>query len=125
MDFFRLGVFCTALLVLCFAMKSVISYEANATATSGSAKSASVNADLLGFGGLGRQAGGDNSSIGSQKKRKDLEHFCAKPLIYLVGVRGLEPPTPCTPCKCATRLRHTPLSHRVYLGEVLSIREIE
>ena len=26
----------------------------------------------------------------------------------MVGVRGFEPPTPCTPCKCATRLRHTP-----------------
>src|SRR5665213_2021701 len=27
---------------------------------------------------------------------------------YLVGARGFEPPTPCTPCKCATRLRHAP-----------------
>ncbi len=26
----------------------------------------------------------------------------------LVGARGFEPPTPCTPCKCATRLRHAP-----------------
>ena len=26
----------------------------------------------------------------------------------LVGVKGFEPSTPCTPCKCATRLRHTP-----------------
>ena len=26
----------------------------------------------------------------------------------LVGTRGFEPPTPCTPCKCATRLRHVP-----------------
>ena len=26
----------------------------------------------------------------------------------LVGVSGFEPPTLCTPCRCATRLRHTP-----------------
>ena len=26
----------------------------------------------------------------------------------MVGVKGFEPSTPCTPCKCATRLRHTP-----------------
>jgi hypothetical protein len=35
----------------------------------------------------------------------------SNPLIYLaflVGVKGFEPSTPCTPCKCATRLRHTP-----------------
>src|SRR5210317_279710 len=26
----------------------------------------------------------------------------------MVGARGFEPPTPCTPCRCATRLRHAP-----------------
>ena len=26
----------------------------------------------------------------------------------LVGTAGFEPATPCTPCKCATRLRHAP-----------------
>ena len=26
-----------------------------------------------------------------------------------IGVRGFEPPTPCTPCRCATGLRHTPI----------------
>ena len=26
----------------------------------------------------------------------------------LVGVSGFEPPAPCTPCKCASGLRHTP-----------------
>src|SRR5690606_5123320 len=25
-----------------------------------------------------------------------------------IGARGFEPPTPCTPCRCATRLRHAP-----------------
>ena len=32
----------------------------------------------------------------------------ANPLISLVGVAGFELATPCTPCKCATRLRYTP-----------------
>ena len=27
----------------------------------------------------------------------------------LGGVIGFEPTTPCTPCKCATKLRHTPV----------------
>ena len=31
-----------------------------------------------------------------------------KPLILLVGTEGFEPSTPCTPCKCATRLRYAP-----------------
>ena len=28
--------------------------------------------------------------------------------VMLVGARGFEPPTPCTPCRCATRLRYAP-----------------
>ena len=28
--------------------------------------------------------------------------------IGMVGVRGFEPPTPCSQSRCATRLRHTP-----------------
>ena len=28
--------------------------------------------------------------------------------VKIVGVRRLELPTPCTPCKCASQLRHTP-----------------
>ena len=43
------------------------------------------------------------------QRRKDLEPFDTKSLIHLVGVKGFEPSTPCTPCKCATRLRHTPI----------------
>jgi hypothetical protein len=30
--------------------------------------------------------------------------------IEMVGVAGFELATPCTPCKCATRLRYTPTS---------------
>ena len=34
---------------------------------------------------------------------------CINILCYvLVGTRGFEPPTTCTPCKCATRLRYVP-----------------
>ena len=29
-------------------------------------------------------------------------------MLSLVGVAGFELATPCTPCKCATRLRYTP-----------------
>ena len=31
-------------------------------------------------------------------------------ILKFVGVRRLELPTPCTPCKCASQLRHTPNS---------------
>src|SRR5258706_13562920 len=31
----------------------------------------------------------------------------------LVGARGFEPPTPCTPCRCATRLRYAPTEPRI------------
>src|SRR5215475_12663883 len=41
----------------------------------------------------------------------------------MVGARGFEPPTPCTPCRCATRLRHAPTGRlwkedcrRLYMG---------
>ncbi len=32
----------------------------------------------------------------------------------MVGVAGFELATPCTPCKCATRLRYTPTSFELY-----------
>ncbi len=44
------------------------------------------------------------------QRRKDLAPFEAKSLIHMVGVAGFELATPCTPCKCATRLRYTPTS---------------
>ena len=33
----------------------------------------------------------------------------AKAMVGEVGTTGFEPATPCTPCKCATGLRHHPL----------------
>ena len=32
----------------------------------------------------------------------------------MVGVAGFELATPCTPCKCATRLRYTPTRLKLY-----------
>jgi hypothetical protein len=40
--------------------------------------------------------------------------FCDCFFLSLVGMAGFELATPCTPCKCATRLRYTPTSARQY-----------
>ncbi len=38
----------------------------------------------------------------------------------MVGARGFEPPTPDTPCQCATRLRYAPKkSDRVCINNIL------
>ena len=42
------------------------------------------------------------------RQRKSLLIFQTEGLSLLVGVAGFELATPCTPCKCATRLRYTP-----------------
>ncbi len=42
------------------------------------------------------------------------------PLIYLVGTEGFEPSTPCTPCKCATRLRYAPKDRKYSRANALS-----
>ena len=36
--------------------------------------------------------------------------FRFRAFVKMVGVAGFELATPCTPCKCATRLRYTPTS---------------
>src|SRR5678815_3135548 len=41
-------------------------------------------------------------------KRNGLAPCEANPLFLLVGTAGFELATPCTPCKCATRLRYAP-----------------
>jgi hypothetical protein len=43
-------------------------------------------------------------------RKKGLQTEICNPLYSLVGARGFEPPTPCTPCKYATRLRYAPTS---------------
>src|SRR5580704_15844410 len=52
---------------------------------------------------------GDN--VGDKLKaraemNKGLQILICNPLIVLVGARGFEPPTTCTPCRYATRLRY-------------------
>ncbi len=40
--------------------------------------------------------------------RKAVSDFSLTALELLVGTAGFELATPCTPCKCATRLRYAP-----------------
>ena len=52
--------------------------------------------------------GGAKSGAKMQATKKGLGCESPNPLFCLVGTGGFEPPTPCTPCKCATRLRYAP-----------------
>ncbi len=49
-----------------------------------------------------------NSVASGSRKSKRASPCEANPLISLVGVAGFVLATPCTTCKCATRLRYTP-----------------
>ena len=42
-----------------------------------------------------------------------------------IGQAGFEPTTPCTPCKCATRLRYCPKTKRMVPTGTTSGRSIE
>jgi hypothetical protein len=44
-------------------------------------------------------------------------------LILLVGAAGFELATPCTPCKCATRLRYAPTEAIFYAITVFNSME--
>ena len=50
---------------------------------------------------------------GARKQKAQSEDW-AKCLNQLVGAAGFELATPCTPCKCATRLRYAPTQERDY-----------
>ena len=52
-------------------------------------------------------------------KHKGLQTEICKPLILLVGTAGFELATPCTPCKCATRLRYAPIPDTLRLPACL------
>ena len=41
--------------------------------------------------------------------------FCLHSLVEgdMVGETGIEPATPCTPCRCATKLRYSPATRRI------------
>src|SRR5512139_2828618 len=42
-------------------------------------------------------------------RKRGYESASRNPSCVLVGTAGLEPAAPCTPCKCATRLRYVPI----------------
>ena len=56
----------------------------------------------------------------ARNKEKGFPVINRKPLVLLVGAKGFEPSTPCTPCKCATRLRHAPTA-RIITKEATAI----
>lgn len=56
---------------------------------------------------------GANVVAKSARNEKGLTSIACKALISLVGARGFEPPTTCTPCRYATRLRYAPNSTKV------------
>lgn len=51
--------------------------------------------------------------VRNRAKEKGSSEDEPKSLIPLVGARGFEPPTPCTPCTYATRLRYAPTRPRL------------
>ena len=55
-----------------------------------------------------RQPNGNHIASQSPTKPNGLAIVRANPLIHMVGAAGFELATPCTPCKCATRLRYAP-----------------
>src|SRR5512139_2925645 len=61
-------------------------------------------------------------------RKRGYESASRNPSCVLVGTAGLEPAAPCTPCKCATRLRYVPIRGKCILpdggGEVTSILRI-
>jgi hypothetical protein len=59
-----------------------------------------------------RAIGSVGANVGAKttQTKKALWTCIHKALISLVGARGFEPPTTCTPCRYATRLRYAPNS---------------
>ena len=45
----------------------------------------------------------------ADKKSGAIARLRTAPDCDMVGVAGFELATPCTPCKCATKLRYTPI----------------
>src|ERR1700716_531953 len=67
-------------------------------------------------GGLASRSVGNNvgaKSVGPQKRIRGYRLAICTPLMFLVGARGFEPPTTCTPCRYATRLRYAPIRERI------------
>ena len=68
-----------------------------------------VNSSKLDFQPVGHFVG-HFSKITHGVKKKGFRKLTGNPWYYLVGAAGFELATPCTPCKCATRLRYAPTS---------------
>lgn len=43
----------------------------------------------------------------------------------MVGAAGFELATPCTPCKCATRLRYAPNEERIMQEEKINFKPFD
>src|SRR5512140_2369922 len=48
--------------------------------------------------------------------RKGRREESRRPFDFMVGARRFELPTPCTPCRCATKLRYAPTQTGNYSG---------
>ena len=65
-----------------------------------------------------------SSSPGADKNKKETYRFGTSPFPgIMVGAAGFELATPCTPCKCATRLRYVPTHKKILLDSVSNARE--
>ncbi len=69
---------------------------------------------IWGSGRTGASIGGERrlgyGRAGRKRETGSRPVSCFNCIISLVGAPGFELGTPCTPCKCATRLRHAPTS---------------
>src|SRR6266702_4275142 len=59
----------------------------------------------------------------SGNRKRPYKQCACKALISLVGARGFEPPTTCTPCRYATRLRYAPKGRIIAAFAVPGIRK--
>src|SRR5919109_3166028 len=68
-----------------------------------------------------REQGGLSYCEGASKANNSKDFEIGQTI--RIGARGFEPPTPCTPCKCATRLRHAPISILEFVVRGLKVPE--
>ena len=55
----------------------------------------------------------EKSESGKKRAERNYSSIFRSKKFKLVGVRGFEPPAPCSQSRCATRLRHTPSLFRL------------
>ena len=64
-----------------------------------------------------------NSSVTAAENKKVVAWTTFRE--FVVGAAGFELATPCTPCKCATRLRYTPTRPRLYAEKMTSLEVLK